>query len=140
MRCIVLKDFDFSANGWDVKRVVAEDEIDVPEDILPGLINAELVEPVDRDDENITFIDDDTPEGSEGDDETTTEDDEGGDDETDDTTLETKVDTVIPEDWRELEWPELRSLASDVSDAPIKTKDDAIAAIEAHLATDDEAE
>ena len=39
----------------------------------------------------------------------------------------------IPENWQELEWPKLRSLASDVSETPITSKADAVAAIEAEL-------
>lgn len=40
---------------------------------------------------------------------------------------------LIPEDWRSLAWPALKSLASKVSDEAIKSKDDAIAAIEMEL-------
>jgi len=42
---------------------------------------------------------------------------------------------IIPDDWRELSWPNLRSLAAGLSpdDAPVKTKADAIARIEAEL-------
>lgn len=36
----------------------------------------------------------------------------------------------IPEGWRDLSWPALKSLAASVSDEKIKSKDDAIAAIE----------
>lgn len=36
----------------------------------------------------------------------------------------------IPDEWRELPWPALKSLAASVSDDTIKTKDDAIAAVE----------
>lgn len=40
----------------------------------------------------------------------------------------------IPSDWKALKWFAMRSLASKVSDVPIKTMDDAVAAIEAELA------
>lgn len=47
---------------------------------------------------------------------------------------------LIPGDWRTLPWSQpdergvtLRGLASQVSDTPIKTKDEAVAAIEAYL-------
>jgi len=40
---------------------------------------------------------------------------------------------AIPDHWEDLGWPEMKSLASKVSDAPIKTKDDALTAIKAHL-------
>lgn len=40
---------------------------------------------------------------------------------------------VIPENWRELGWNELRSLAASVSDSPIGSKDAAHDAIEAYL-------
>lgn len=45
---------------------------------------------------------------------------------------ETAVDDVahIPDDWRELAWPALKSLASKVSDEAIKSKEDAVAAVE----------
>jgi hypothetical protein len=43
------------------------------------------------------------------------------------------LDPAIPADWRDLDWPELRSLASKVSEEPIKTKEDAVDAIEAEL-------
>lgn len=48
---------------------------------------------------------------------------------------------VIPADWRDLPWSQpdergltLRGLASDVSAEPVKTKDEAVKVIEAHLA------
>lgn len=39
----------------------------------------------------------------------------------------------IPDDWRALKWPALRSLASKVSDEPIHNHADAVAAIELEL-------
>lgn len=36
----------------------------------------------------------------------------------------------ISDGWRDLPWPALKSLAAKVSDETIKTKDDAVAAIE----------
>lgn len=39
----------------------------------------------------------------------------------------------IPDGWRELAWPALKSLAASVSDERIKTKDDAEAAVELEL-------
>lgn len=39
----------------------------------------------------------------------------------------------IPDDWRELPWPALKSLASKLSDEKIKSKDDAVAAIELEI-------
>jgi hypothetical protein len=42
--------------------------------------------------------------------------------------------TPIPDGWRDLPWPALKSLAAEVSDDSIKTKDDAVGAIEAELA------
>jgi len=50
------------------------------------------------------------------------------------TAVEPPLETAaIPENWRELPWPELRSLASKLSDTPISNKADAIAAIEARV-------
>ena len=40
----------------------------------------------------------------------------------------------IPADWRVLSWPQLRVLASQVSDDPIKTKADALGAVDRELA------
>ncbi len=40
---------------------------------------------------------------------------------------------TIPADWRDLAWPQLKSLAGSVSDEKIKTKDDATAAIELEI-------
>ena len=40
---------------------------------------------------------------------------------------------TIPDDWRDLAWPQLKSLAGSVSDEKIKTKDDAVAAIELEI-------
>lgn len=41
---------------------------------------------------------------------------------------------VIPADWQEnLPWPSLRSLASQVSDTPIRNRADAVAAIQTEL-------
>jgi hypothetical protein len=37
----------------------------------------------------------------------------------------------IPSGWRDLPWPAMRSLAASVSDTPIRSKADAVAAIEA---------
>jgi hypothetical protein len=39
----------------------------------------------------------------------------------------------IPEAWRDLSWPALKSLAANVSDEKIKSKDDAVAAIELEI-------
>ncbi len=39
----------------------------------------------------------------------------------------------IPEGWRDLSWPALKSLAASVSDEKIKTKEDAEAAIDLEL-------
>jgi hypothetical protein len=39
----------------------------------------------------------------------------------------------IPEGWRDLPWPALKSLAASVSDERIKTKEDAEAAIDLEL-------
>lgn len=39
----------------------------------------------------------------------------------------------IPENWRELSWPAMKSLAADISDKKINSKDDAVAAIELEL-------
>ena len=36
----------------------------------------------------------------------------------------------IPPDWRKLSWPELRSLATSLSDTPVRDKNDAVKAIE----------
>lgn len=36
---------------------------------------------------------------------------------------------VIPSWWRDMPWPQMRSLAASLSDAPIRNKDDAEAAI-----------
>lgn len=51
-------------------------------------------------------------------------------------------EVVIPADWRDLPWTQpadargltLRSLAAEVSEGPIRSKDDAVAAIETYLA------
>lgn len=39
----------------------------------------------------------------------------------------------IPDGWRDLAWPALKSLAAKVSDEMIKTKNDAVAAIEMEI-------
>jgi hypothetical protein len=52
-------------------------------------------------------------------------------------TVETKEEraaVVIPDDWRGLAWPALKSLASKLSDEPIRDKDDAVKAVEAEVA------
>lgn len=48
---------------------------------------------------------------------------------------ETQVPEIkeIPEDWRDLDWPAMRALAAEISEEPIRSKEDAITAIEAHL-------
>lgn len=51
------------------------------------------------------------------------------------TTDDTKV--VIPENWKELEWNALRSLAASVSETPINSKDAAFDAITAYLGDED---
>lgn len=40
----------------------------------------------------------------------------------------------IPGGWADMSWPELRKLASQVSDEPVTNKEQAVAAIEAELA------
>ncbi|MET3925945.1 hypothetical protein [Devosia sp. 2618] len=40
---------------------------------------------------------------------------------------------AIPDDWRALAWPALKSLAASVSTETIRTKDDAIAAVELEI-------
>lgn len=40
---------------------------------------------------------------------------------------------TIPENWESLGWPQLRSLSASVSDTPIHGRNDAVAAIKAHL-------
>lgn len=40
---------------------------------------------------------------------------------------------AIPDSWRNLAWPALKSLASKVSDEKINSKDDAIAAVEIEI-------
>lgn len=48
-----------------------------------------------------------------------------------------RADVKIPKNWAEMHWPEMRALATDLTDDPVKTpiknKDDATAAIEAEL-------
>lgn len=44
------------------------------------------------------------------------------------------ADVEIPEDWSDLSWPELRSLASKITTDPVTNKANAIEAIEAELA------
>lgn len=39
----------------------------------------------------------------------------------------------IPEDWQTLAWPAMKSLAAKVSDEKIKSRDDAVAAIELEI-------
>ena len=39
----------------------------------------------------------------------------------------------IPRDWRDMAWPVMRSLAAQVCNQPIRTKAEAVAAIEAEL-------
>lgn len=46
---------------------------------------------------------------------------------------QTPLAITIPVDWRDLAWPQLKSLAGSVSDEKIKTKDDAVAAIELEI-------
>jgi hypothetical protein len=52
-------------------------------------------------------------------------------------TVETKEEraaVVIPDDWRALAWPALKSLASKLSDAPVRDKEDAVKAVETEIA------
>lgn len=47
---------------------------------------------------------------------------------------ENGIPITIPADWREsLEWQEMRTIASRVSEAPIRNKDEAMAAIQAFV-------
>lgn len=46
-------------------------------------------------------------------------------------TAEERAAVVIPDDWQGLSWPALKSLASKLSDDPIRDKEDAVKAVEA---------
>lgn len=47
---------------------------------------------------------------------------------------EERAAVAIPEDWQKLPWDALKSLAAKLTDDPVKTKVDAVAAIEAEVA------
>lgn len=46
-------------------------------------------------------------------------------------TAEERAAVVIPDDWQDLSWPALKSLASKLSDDPVRDKEDAVKAVEA---------
>lgn len=48
-------------------------------------------------------------------------------------TADKPEEVVIPEDWEDLTWQKLRSLAASVSSTPVKNSDEAKAAIRAEL-------
>jgi len=48
-------------------------------------------------------------------------------------TIEPRKEVQIPDNWRELEWNELRALAKEL-DPEIRTKEDALAAVELEIA------
>lgn len=48
--------------------------------------------------------------------------------------IKARGDIEIDEDWAELPWHDLRSLAASLSDDPVRSKDDATDVIEAELA------
>jgi hypothetical protein len=48
--------------------------------------------------------------------------------------LAARRDVEIPDDWQDLPWFSLRSLAASLTDDPVKSKDEAIAVVEAEIA------
>lgn len=102
----VKRDFPFSADGIATRTLAAGETVDIPDRFVPGLEEAGFVarpRPTRRLENRMASA------GPE--------------------TKPLRDAVVIPEGWRDFSWPALRSLASSLSDAPIRNKDDAIAAI-----------
>lgn len=107
--CTILKNFPFSRDGFNIIQAVAGDPADIPDDLIAGLVadgyvSLDEAKALSGDIENKRL---------------------NGADEN-----KNPEPTDIPDDWRNLGWNDLKSLASKVSDDAGSNKEDAIAAIE----------
>lgn len=127
--CNILKPFDLYRDGTTPEPVAAGQSVEIPDELFPGLNDEGFVAlaNVPQPPVNPTATNDapenkalqSAPENGAG----------GGSEAGEGTEPATLVE--IPEGWADLPWPELRSLAAAVSDTPINSKDEAIAAIQA---------
>lgn len=117
----VLRSFPYSRDGYTTLQAVKGERTDVPDHLVPGLeregyIGGTKDAGPSPEDKMIRA----TPENKR--------------------TAEPRADQAqveIPDDWRDLPWAQLRSLASKVSNDPVRDKDGAVAAVEAELARRD---
>lgn len=120
MLCKVITPFPFAKDGINPRNLCKDEVIDFPEGLVSALKAEGLIGPNDDDGNQ------DALEGTGG------------------KVLETKVvepdefkadkgSVNIPDGWTDLPWPELRGLACRISDDPIKSRVDAIAAIQAEI-------
>lgn len=117
MRCKVLKAFPLAADGRNNVQCNVDEYVDVPVNLVNGLEAEGFIKkaPGRAKEDMVPENKAETPPENK---------------------VEAPADTGnsdIPADWRDLAWPKLRALASSLG-GKVTTKDDAIEAIEAHLA------
>lgn len=124
LKFTALRHFPLSRDGFNTVMIQKGDVIDdIPADLIDGLETEGYIREGEHDLSRIA-----APENK----------DAGPAPETlDPVSLDTDDAIVIPENWKDLDWQQLRSLAASVSDTPINSKDSAIDAITAYLGDED---
>lgn len=119
MKVFVLKSFPLAANGLVAVELKSGTTTDVPDELVNGLVAAGLV----TNDAEVAA----EYQRNAG---VTLENGalDGAPEQKGDEPVE------IPEDWADLPWPELKSLAAKISETPITDKDSALDAINGELA------
>lgn len=129
MLCKVIKNFKFSRDGLTLIDAYAGEEHDIPDEQVSGLAAEGFIDGI----KHGTAVKDADLGVGEGWGAVSENKDAGASIENKDAGAAPENKVEIPDDWRELAWPALRSLAASVSPTPVSTRDDCIAAIEIEL-------
>lgn len=122
MLCKVVKNFKFSRDGLTLIDANAGEEHDIPDEQVSGLAAEGFITGIQH------GVDGGKDAGAAPENK-----DAGASVENKDAGAAPENKVEIPENWRDLPWPALRSLAASVSPTPVSTRDDCIAAIEIEL-------
>jgi len=140
MRIRVLRDFPYAANGFTIRILHADNEENIHDDLIPGLVAEEFVEILKAEpSESVLSLSDNPPVADASEPDAYDVDQDGALDSSSERlrTAEPRAKQLavdIPDNWRDLPYPTLRSLAARVSNDPVKTRDDCETAVEAELA------